>query len=469
MSTSNKGKKELIDLAKTVPVIEGTKDLKKYLKDTIIISDYMTSHKEYEKFKEKIMNLVRASFVIKECREYPVRFKFYPDDKKTMKLELRHFLINLMVWYPFVDLKEIRVMNPNMILNCYEDIPRINQFLNEKILAPLKWYHLKSTTINYNISHVLNDLRRISGDFSIIIGLNISAPMFIEAYNQNPRIKDLMEKSFPADAQPHEIERMLNEAEKDIVREFESMPNNNLGIILGAQTGVKHKQLREFAVAVGLKPTIEGETIPIVINNSLMIGGVSAPSAKFIDGLGARKSFVLNIGEMGRAGHFSKMITLLLRTISVSKTISDCDTKHLVQYDVLDNKTLKKLNGKYYKLDDDDDLRLVDAKTDKHLIGKTIRVRSAATCACGDKVCSRCIGHSIIMNSDIMDGFAVYESEEITKHLVMLNLSNCGESLLRSNYQTRVAICLVAMGNSKGMVKRLEIEKIDAAKYPKWI
>lgn len=64
------------------------------------------------------------------------------------------------------------------------------------------------------------------------------------------------------------------------------------------------------------------------------------------------------------------------------------------------------------------------------------------------------------------------------------NLPNCGELLtkfhhylfsktyifIRSlglNYQTKIAIYLVAMGNSKGMVKRLRIETIDAANYNK--
>jgi len=406
---------DTVDISKEVPFIEGHKDLKKYLDNIYVISDYMTNYDVYEIFKEKIYNLVRGSISIKNCREYPVKFKFYREDKRSMKMELRHFLINLMLWYPFVDLADVQVLNKDLILDCYNGIPDINDFLNEKILHTLKKYHLKSTKINYNMSHVLNDLRRISGDFSIIMGLNISAPMFIDVYNKNETIRKLMDITYPVDAQPYEIERMLNESEREIVDAFTSMKDNNLGIILRAKTGVKHKQLREFTVAVGLKPTIEGDTIPITINNSLLINGVKTPAEKYIDGLGARKSLVMNLRAMGKAGHFGKIVTLLVRGVSISKTIADCDTKHLVRYDIINKKILKKLNGKYYKLHKDDDLRLLDSTKDKNLVGKTILVRSAATCACGDKVCSRCVGHSIIVNSDIMDGYAAYESEEITK------------------------------------------------------
>lgn len=59
---------------------------------------------------------------------------------------------------------------------------------------------------------------------------------------------------------------------------------------------------------------------------------------------------------------------------------------------------------------------MLDANRDKHLIGKTIMVRSVATCACGgDKVCAKCVGTTSMINQDISDGYSAYESEEITK------------------------------------------------------
>ncbi len=46
------------------------------------------------------------------------------------------------------------------------------------------------------------------------------------------------------------------------------------------------------------------------------------------------------------------------------------------------------------------------------------------------------------------------------------NLSNCGKDYTKHlNYQTRMATYLVAMGNSKGMVKRLSMDPINARKY----
>ena len=54
-------------------------------------------------------------------------------------------------------------------------------------------------------------------------------------------------------------------------------------------------------------------------------------------------------------------------------------------------------------------LKLLNKDRDTDLIGKEILVRSAATCACGDHVCARCIGNTAVINSDISDGFSAFE------------------------------------------------------------
>ena len=88
----------------------------------------------------------------------------------------------------------------------------------------------------------------------------------------------------------------------------------------------------------------------------------------------------------------------------MSTDVSDCGTKHLVAYEIKTKKHLQKLNGKFYKENFDDPYtNLLDAKLDTRLIGKTIYVRSAATCALGDCVCPKCVGITASTNYDIAD------------------------------------------------------------------
>lgn len=115
--------------------------------------------------------------------------------------------------------------------------------------------------------------------------------------------------------------------------------------------------------------------------------------------------------------YFGKIVLELARTLRMSTTISDCGTTHLVPYDIKTAKHLKKLNGKFYKLNKEDrDLELLNAREDKQLIGKKIYVRSAVTCALNnDCVCPRCVGYTATTNFDIADGLSAFESEEVTK------------------------------------------------------
>ena len=296
-------------------------------------------------------------------------------------------------------------------------IPDIDEYINDKTIAVLDDFHIKTVKKNSNIGYMLHYLRSISLNFSDILGLDFTLPMFIDAYNGNDRLHDIMETTFRPDMQPYEIEVELEKLEKEMVSIFKGMRDCPLGVVLRARTGVKTKQLTEFIISEGLKPTLSGKTIPKPIQNSTLIGGLASPSDILISTKAARKSPILNKTEMGRSGYFGKLVALLARTASMSTDILDCGTKHLVCYDVDSKAKLKKLNGKFYKLSkDDEDYKVINYKKDTNLVGKKLYVRSAACCALpGDKICPRCIGMTASTNIDIAEGIGAFEAEEITK------------------------------------------------------
>ena len=145
----------------------------------------------------------------------------------------------------------------------------------------------------------------------------------------------------------------------------------------------------------------------------------------------------MNKHVMGNAGYFGKIVLELSRTLSLSKSVSDCGTKHLITIKMTSKKMLKKYNGRYYKLVNSPEAEtfLLDANKDTDLIGKTLYFRSPITCTCGDEVCHKCFGTTSLLNIDISDGVVGFETEEVTRrYLVTLNLSNCGKLLLSLNY-----------------------------------
>lgn len=416
-----------MNLLLEVPKLNTVEDLKNLLRPIYIIEDYMDDYDAYEEFQIKLMNIICGCFASDEkirrtCIEYPIQFKFYREDNKSYKIQLRHFLYNVYLWYSFVEVSDIHILDDSFILEA-EEIPHINDFINEKVIKVMRELNVKETTIGFNVSKTNYKLRGISLELSQIMGFHFDEKTFIEMY-KDPVIRELMTIELPQDAQPVEIEKIIDDAEKKLVNYLKSIPDNPISIILRAGTGIKIKQLVEYLIMMGMKPSLEGEVMPIPIETSSLVGGLNRPSYQYIDASGARKPLIMNYKEMGNAGYFSKKMLELARTLELSREISDCDTKHLVTYEVKTKKHLKKLVGKYYKLDGDDDFRLLKP-TDEKLIGKKIHVRSAVTCACGQNhVCARCVGEVANLNWDIAEGIAGFESEENTKEVEQNILSS---------------------------------------------
>lgn len=400
--------------------IPTTKELKTHLQPLYVLSDYMDTEEHYVDLKEKTYSLIKGCIEHKECREYPVKFKFYRTEKKTYQLQLRHFVIELFLLYPMVFLMDLEnVLDESFIPNFYEVVPKIDDFINYKLIDTLRDHNVKNTIRNQSISNVTYDLKRISKDFAIIMGLNFSTETFLELYKNNDEIREIMEIQFQDGMQSKDVEEILAEKQKRLISLIKKEENNDLGIVLRSGTGIKAKQLAEFMIAQGMKPDIDGSILPVTIGNSTLIGGLDRPSYIYADAKGTRKSQILNKKVMGKAGYFAKKVTLLALTLKLSTSVYDCGTKHLIPYKIYNNDMLLKLNNKYYRetRHGNDPLKVIDAKKDTHLIGRTIYVRSIATCALKDQMCHCCVGRTALLNLDIADGFAGFESEEITKEI----------------------------------------------------
>ena len=404
------------DLVTDVPVIHNREELAQWLRPLYIIDDILVDDDTYNNMRSCILNLVRGSFTIRACREYPIKFKFNKKDKEEYQLELRDFLINLILFEPFIELYGLNVLNKSYIFDCKTGIPNIENYINNKIILTLKDYQVKNTYLNIRISNVIYNLRMISVDFSQILGLNFNIFTFADMYSSNTEIRDIMETKFDESLQPYEIEAQLKELQNREMQIYKDLPDNELGAILRSATGVKPKQFTEFTIAGGLKPTIDGYTIPEVIQNSILIGGLDRPSYFYIDAGGANKSLIMNKRVMGSAGYFGKLVSLLTRTLSMDTEISDCGNPHLIEIELKTNTHLKRCDGKYFKVNKNDiDYSVLNYEKHKHLVGKKIYIRSAITCGLGNHVCAKCIGIQALTNADIANGVSTFYSEEVTK------------------------------------------------------
>ena len=404
-----------------VPEINTVDELKPYLIDMFIIHTLMRDAETYTEVFEQLYDVIKGCFTVKACREYPVHFKFYPEDTEVYTVQFRHFIINLMLWYPFVTLNMIRFMDESIIMDGTKIIEDpeydLNDFINYRIIATLRAYNVKRSVVDEALSIMQYNLRRISLDFSDIMNLNFSFFTIWETYKKNPRVREIMECTFPDKSDPRAVEVAIDNMQKELIDIYKSDRSNPIGVILRSGTGIKHKQFGEMFVAQGYKPTIDGEVMTVPIETSTMIGGLRKPADLYIDASAARKSLVMNKTVMGKAGNFGKLVLQLVRTVELSPDVTDCDTKHYVPIQVRSKAHLKKLNNRFYRMDENDEFKLLDSKKDKDLIGKCIEMRSPATCALQNCICQKCYGKNAAINYDLAQGLPAFQSEEITKEV----------------------------------------------------
>ncbi len=410
-----------------LPKIRSASDISNYVQPMYVIYEYMRDKDDYDDLMMTFYEILMASFEIPECRDYPIKFKFYATDKELHTLPLRHFMVNLAFWRPLIEVSAwTNIMNNEFIFDCKAiNTKRFKTYINDYPVRTLIDHNIKTESMNKEIAESLHWMTRIASDFSNIMSLTFSAETFIDMFRKSAEYRELIETSYSDKMQPVEIEAEQEKKTAQVIKLFKEDPGNPVGAIFKTGTGIKPKQFWEFTGNQGLNPDIYGKTIPKCCNTNTLMG-VTKPSEYMIGAMGARKSQIMNKKSMGSAGYFGKIVLLLALTLPLSKVHHDCGSKLLVPKFIPDEKVLEKYNGRYYKTaDPDSHLRVLRAKMDKHLIGQTIYLRSPLTCCNSfeDGVCHVCYGKNTMLALDIAEGAAGFGSQEITKVVNQMILS----------------------------------------------
>lgn len=388
----------------------------------INIEELAQDPKEYRKALEELYELIKKGFEVKEYRTAPIYFRLFDREGEDIHvLEFRHFITNMMFWEPLVVLDVYENMDTSHIVNCNElSSGVIKDYIDEKIILPYRT-RVGNRKLNKTIHDMIYTLSRVSKDFNIILGLSMNVETFMDVAKKNPRFNEIIRTQIDENTQPHDIESTLDRLMKEQI-EILKTEDNFLKPILLSKTGIKDKQLSEFAINGGLKPDIEGNTIPVPINSNFIVGGLKNITNYYIDSLGGRKSAIMNATVMGSSGHFARMMMMLGTTVMMDKDNDDCGSVHPIKFTIKTKEHLKRLKGRNYR-------PLTHRKYDvirgdeKHLIGTSVLVRSPITCASENGICKKCYGQLHYTNDDIYS-IGGYAGAKITEPLSQSILSS---------------------------------------------
>lgn len=399
----------------------------------------------YNMYFNKFYTYMKQGFERPEVRKHPIRFKFTDNPREPVKeMEIRHMIVNMIHWRPFIIMDKVEDLGPQHVMDCKHLTAKYrDNWINTYIIDPYRKM-FSNDRMNIIIERVIADSVTISNDFNVIMAMTMNIESFIDIESKNKRVSEIIHTQIPDGWQPKEIEKTQHELMVEFIDILKQEPDMCLYPMLNAGTGIKDKQLSEFAIIGGLKPDINGNTLPTPINSNFLINGLNNVTNYYIDAQAGRKSIILNKSSMGTSGHFSTMCIQVASTVNLSRRFCHdiahgihgnhygCNTKRPLVYHIDSPDKLKNINRRYYYLEPTMvELRCVNAKHDKWLIGKTVFLRSPMTCTCEDGICPICYGDLAYTNAEIEFTIGAYAAAKLnnklsqnilsTKHLLTTN------------------------------------------------
>lgn len=357
------------------------------------LNELLPDRETFKKMYHDIYHILEEGFEIEKIRKFPIKITF--DNKEYLTLELRHLLTNMIFLNAFVELGVYVELNTNHLI----DAKKINNklianYINNNIIIPYRDEFTeteeKFIELNEIIHNIIYRLNKIPRDFNVLMGSTINLEdSFIKLANENERFNEIIHTKIPEGMQPKEIENYL---EGLIYEEVNIMKDNEncLQDVLISGTGIKIDQLRECSISGGLKSDLLGNTITIPVNSNFIVGGLNNIKDYYLDAQASRKPLIANKEKMGDSGHMSLLLKLSSAGIYINNE-QDCHTHHTVKLYVKNEKFLKKLVGRYYRLEGQRQFKLIKS-TDVSLIGRTILLRDPSKCASKEGVCHTCYG-----------------------------------------------------------------------------
>lgn len=398
--------------------------------NTLIIDNILHDKDTYQEIYQDILDICKYAYEKKEIRERLIKFKFHTSDTKVHKLQLRHFLSNLIMWYGFMEAENSDIMNETYIHDfSNSNIGKIMDYMNDYILPAISDLDIYSQ--NKVIDEIVQNMTAISAAFLPLIGSGISIYSIREAEKRNPEIGKIMHGKIDPNLQPIEIEEELSKRTDKLIQYFCEDNKNDLVPLFKSGNLLSKGQFKEIAVMIGLKSDVNGNTIPFLIDKNILVDGLNTPSSYYLVGESGRKSLIMSKTKMGEPGAFSKKVTTNTTAAKLRDDYQMCNSQRPIWYTIDSDEFLKMLDKRWY-YDEKGEMHQIVYIKDKDLIGKTLRFRSPCTCTSKEGVCAYCYGGMFEINKDLVSAGA-YAATKETEPLGQTILSSKHLQMTHSN------------------------------------
>lgn len=387
----------------------------------LIMDDVLASTKSYTFVFQQLLDIMKWAFEVEEIRHRPIHFKFHADDEKMQVLPLNNFISNMVLWYVFMAMDRLDALNESMIFDFSQPntMKGIVSYLDDKAFPLFEGdFHSK----NKICDEIFHNIRAIANSFCLLMGMSISIYDIWQAEKANPEISELIFGKIDPSLQPSEIEEELDRRAGRLMDLF-SETDCDLKPLLVSGKNISKGQFKEMFVMIGMKSDINGNTIPLLLETNLVVGGLVKPAYQYIEACSARKSLNMTKQKMGEPGAFSKRINMLSTSPAYLRhDYDECNSVHFITYHIKNETILRLLDLRNY-YDERGELHTLHYPEDKHLIGKMVNFTSPCTCNSKDGICKKCYGELFDINKDLFS-VGSYAATKSSNHLEQRVLSS---------------------------------------------
>lgn len=346
-------------------------------------------------YYKSLLNLLKDGIQSEEIQKTLVNVKF--SDGVEVELSIFDLYINLIMWYMLVatgtPIQAMHIFYDNEITQ--------NSIKNyvDRFLIEDNRKRISNVVLNNIIDDVLNKLHDVDL-FAMYLSNTLCLEDTIDLMIASPEFRECMEADL-SNVALEDIKAVgMKYANKsiEIMKESRDLIGRDhcLADAFRAGQGINPKQYKEFSINIGTKPDGRGGVWPAAINHSFINGGVTSPLEYFIESSTGRTAQIIKLKNVGTSGQFARNLGLNNMDSKLHEDPNyDCKSNNFIKIEIRSKKALSMLNNRYYRTSPMGMDKLLNAKKDIHLLGKTIYLRSPATCAsaaAGKGICYKCYG-----------------------------------------------------------------------------
>lgn len=191
-------------------------------------------------------------------------------------------------------------------------------------------------------------------------------------------------------------------------------------------------QVKQLILSRGFISNFKGEIINKPIKNGL-IDGLN-PEEFFLSSYGSRKGLLDVAINTGTSGYLSRKLIFACINLLIDFENEDCETEKTLNVFVENEKKAESLIYRNY-IDEQGNVKNIDKKNYKEIIGKNIKLRSPIYCK-GKNICKTCYGNLYkYLNSKFIGILAALALGERNTQLVLRTFHTSGSAVIRDNIE----------------------------------